>query len=396
MAEGESRSLHEIKRETEATRAGLTSTVDQLRSTVSDTATEIRDRLRPDAIKAEVSEYFKSRGEQLVSDVKEAARRNPIQAVAVGASVAYPLLRVARAIPVPILMIGAGLFFAGSKTGRDLTQQASDTANDLVDSARRQTHDLTDRIASTTADAQAYASDAIDKVASAVGDRTETFRRGSAEVTGISGGAATSKLQPLRDATETAVRSVTDGVSDLQDRATAMAGNAATSVQNRIAGLSSALSQTAADGKDAGQDFVSSARDRLTDTSRRASRAVSNTVEQNPLLVAGVGLLLGGLLASVLPKLDAEDALMGEASSAVKKRAQEAAARGFESAKSATDEIIGNVTQQARSERLTPDDLSRGTQDIGQRIQRVAERAVTTAFDSDNEKQNSGNGEHHG
>jgi hypothetical protein len=93
--------------------------------------------LRPDAIKAEVSGYIRSRGEELVNNITEAARRNPMQAVAVGARVAYPLMRLARAIPFPILMIGAGLFFAGSKTGRDLTQKASDIAEDVTDEARR-------------------------------------------------------------------------------------------------------------------------------------------------------------------------------------------------------------------------------------------------------------------
>jgi hypothetical protein len=119
MAQGDTRSLQEIRRETERTRAGLTDTVDDLRSTISETATEIRDRLRPDAIKAEVTGYIRSRGEDLLHNITESARRNPMQAVAVGASVAYPLMRVARAIPLPILMIGASLFFAGSKTGRD-------------------------------------------------------------------------------------------------------------------------------------------------------------------------------------------------------------------------------------------------------------------------------------
>jgi ElaB/YqjD/DUF883 family membrane-anchored ribosome-binding protein len=392
MAEGETRSLQELKRETEATRAGLTSTVDQLRTTVSDTATEIRDRLRPDAIKAEVSDYFKSRGERLVSDVKDAARRNPMQAVAVGASIAYPLLRIARAVPVPVLMIGAGLFFAGSKTGRDMTQQASNRASDLVDAARRQTSDLTERIAGATSDAQAYAADAIDKVTNAVGERAETFRRGSAEVTGIPG---RGNFQPVRDATQTVGRSVTDGISDLQGRAATLANNAASSIQDKVAGISSAVGQTASDGVLAGQDLVASARNRIADSTDRASRAVNSTIEQNPLLVAGVGLLLGGLIASVLPKLSSEDALMGGASDAVKKRAQEAAARGFEAAKGAADEIVGNVTQQAKSEGLTPDDLARGAQDLGQRVQRVAERAVATAFESDHDKQ-SGTGEHHG
>src|ERR1700692_3905025 len=113
----DTRSLQQIKRETEQTRAGLTDTVEQLRTSVAETASDIPQRISPDATQAEGSGSIKSRGERLLNDVTAAARRNPMQAVAVGASVAYPLLRLARTIPLPILMVGAGLFFAGSKTG---------------------------------------------------------------------------------------------------------------------------------------------------------------------------------------------------------------------------------------------------------------------------------------
>jgi hypothetical protein len=36
---------------------------------------------------------------------------------------------------MPILMVGAGLFFAGSKTGQAAAQKASDVASDLSDEA---------------------------------------------------------------------------------------------------------------------------------------------------------------------------------------------------------------------------------------------------------------------
>src|SRR6195256_303587 len=142
----DTRSLQQIKRETEQTRAGLTDTVEQLRTSVAVTASHIRQRISPDAIKAEVSDYIKSRGERLFNDVTAAARRNPMQAVAVGASVAYPLLRLTRTIPLPILMVGAGLFFAGSKTGQAATQKASDVASDLSDEVGRRAHDLGNQI----------------------------------------------------------------------------------------------------------------------------------------------------------------------------------------------------------------------------------------------------------
>ena len=93
-----------------------------------------------------MSDYIKTRGEQLLDDITGAARRNPMQAVAVGASVAYPLLRLARAIPVPILMVGAGVFLASSKTGQAATQKASDTAAELSSQVMRQARELGDQV----------------------------------------------------------------------------------------------------------------------------------------------------------------------------------------------------------------------------------------------------------
>ena len=76
---------------------------------------EIRQRVSPENIKAEVSGYVRSRGEKMLEDITSAARRNRMQAVAVGASLAYPLLRFARSIPMPVFMVGAGLFFAARR-----------------------------------------------------------------------------------------------------------------------------------------------------------------------------------------------------------------------------------------------------------------------------------------
>jgi hypothetical protein len=53
-------SLGELKRETEQTGAGLTQTVEQLRTSVSETASDIRQRLSAVSIKTEVSDYVRS------------------------------------------------------------------------------------------------------------------------------------------------------------------------------------------------------------------------------------------------------------------------------------------------------------------------------------------------
>src|ERR1700704_7161206 len=176
----DTRSLQQIKRETEQTRAGLTDTVEQLRTSVAETASHIRQRISPEAIKAEVSNYIKSRGEQLLNDVTAAARRNPIQAVAVGASVAYPLLRLGRAIPVPVLMVGAGLFLAGSKTGQASTQKASEVASDLSDEVMRRARGFGGQIGDSASAAKAYASDQLDRASSAVSGGTDQASRTAA------------------------------------------------------------------------------------------------------------------------------------------------------------------------------------------------------------------------
>src|SRR4030088_2084813 len=204
MAQSDTRSLQAIKLETEQTRANLTETVEQLRSTVSETANDLRERIRPDAIKAEVSHYVRSRGEQLLDDLTTAARRNPMQAVAVGASVAYPLLRVARAIPLPILMIGAGLFFAGSKTGQSLSQRLTDAAADKASAGRD------------------FASEHIDRLNQAVSSGTDRLSSATEKLqdkAGTLGASVADRVAEIRDQGAQAVSSATANIQDIASSA---------------------------------------------------------------------------------------------------------------------------------------------------------------------------------
>jgi hypothetical protein len=383
MAQGDTRSLQEIRRETERTRAGLTDTVDDLRSTISETATEIRDRLRPDAIKAEVSAYIRSRGEELLHNITESARRNPMQAVAVGASVAYPLMRVARAIPLPILMIGAGLFFAGSKTGRDLTQKASDMAGDVTDEARRRVHDLGDQVSQAASDAKEYTADAVNRARDALGGGAEQLRTTGVETAAAAQEEVAWKARSLRDSASTMGASISGQAQELREKAYDIGQSATGTVQEMASDATEAVRDAAVNTARAGHDFMDTTRRQVTDAGKRAGRTMRETIEQNPFLVAGAGLLLGGLIASALPKLEMEENLMGEASKEARRRTQEAAARGLEAAKGAAGEIVTNVARKAEAEGLDPDGLAQGVQDVGQRLRRVAERGITTAFEPD-------------
>jgi hypothetical protein len=377
MSQTDTRSLQQIKRETEQTRAGLTDTVEQLRTSVAETASDIRQRISPDAIKAEVSDYIKSRGERLMNDVSAAARRNPMQAVAVGASIAYPLLRLARTIPAPILMVGAGLFFASSKTGQAVTQKASDVASDLSDEVGRRARDFGNQVGESAAAAKAYASDQLDRASAAVSGGTDQVSRAA----DAAGATLASNSQKLQEKATSFGASVSDSATALTDEGLRRASLAATTAKDIASGTSSVARNPVGTAADAGLDAAKAARDKASDLTERAGKTFFETMEQNPLLVAGVGLLVGGLIASALPRSDIEDGLVGDASTAVKRRAQTAASQGLDTAKNAVGEVYGETARQAEVEGLTPDGMAKAAQDIGQRVRRVAESAVTTAFE---------------
>ena len=372
MADADTRSLQHIKRETEQTRAGLTNTVEQLKSSVAETVSDVRHRISPDVIKAEVSDYIRSRGEQLMNDVTTAARRNPMQAVAVGASIAYPLLKIARAIPLPVLMVGAGLFFAGSKTGQAATQKASDMAADLSEEMVRRVHDLSDQVQDTTSSAKNYASDQYERISSAVAGGSSQVK-GAADVAGATMGSGSEKL---RDRAISAGAAVSDRANSLKDDGLRIAGSAASTVQDIASGAMAATRSVA----DTGVDAARSIRAKASDASDRAGKTILQTIEQNPLLVAGVGLLVGGLIASALPRSEFEDELVGETSSAAKRQLEAAASKGFDTVKTAVGEIYDETSRQAEAEGLTTEGMGKAAQDISQRVRRVAEAAVTTAF----------------
>jgi hypothetical protein len=383
MTQTDTRSLQQIRQETEQTRAGLTQTVEQLRHSVTDTAQDIRGRISPAAIKAEVSGYVRSRGEQLLGDITAGARENPMQAVAVGASLAYPLFRLARTVPLPVWMIGAGLYLAGSNSGKAATQKASAMAADLSDDVARRARSFTDQIADATDTAKEAAMGHLDRVTSAGAEHAHEASS-TAQATLMSGS------EQLRGAAESTTASVMSSGAELRDQAAGKVGAAADSVRDDAEGVTSTGHRLAGATKEAATETLRSGRQTASDLGDRATKTFRETIEQNPLLVAGIGLLIGGVIASALPRTELEDDMVGETSSSVKRRAQTAASRGFEAAKDAAGEAARRAADQAEAEGLSPDGVREGANDLGQRVRRVAEAAVTTAFEPPEDNQSSG------
>jgi ElaB/YqjD/DUF883 family membrane-anchored ribosome-binding protein len=373
MASDDTRSVQDIRRDTERTREGLTTSVNQLREAVTETASDLKERLSPQAIKSEVTGYVRSRGEELFDTVSEAARRNPVHAVAVGAGIAYPLLRIARSIPLPVWLIGAGIFFTSSSKGQELSRQAADAASDVTDTARRKVHDLRDQLGEAASGSRSYAAETASQIADSVSTAVESVR-------GTLTGFGDSVGEQARSATEMA-----DGTAA---SLSARASGAGAAVADTVRGLGSnataaitELGDKTSGAIDAGREYVSETGARLAQTGANAGRKFLDAVDQNPLIAAGFAMMIGGLIASALPKLDVEDDLMGKASDDVRRRATDAASATFDTAKSAATEVISQVSKKAEEEGLSPAGLASSIQDVGERLKHVAERGITTAFE---------------
>jgi hypothetical protein len=115
---------------------------------------------------------------------------------------------------------------------------------------------------------------------------------------------------------------------------------------------------------------------------------MSDVIQRNPLLIGGLGLTVGMLIASALPKSDIEEDIMGGASAEVRKRANELASQQFDTVKALASEAITDLADHASQEGLMPSDLNAATEDLGRRVRKVAESASEAAFGRADDKTN--------
>jgi ElaB/YqjD/DUF883 family membrane-anchored ribosome-binding protein len=128
-------SVRQLSREAEITRQGLETSVGELNKKVAGTIDDLKDRLSPSHIKEEFKGFVREESSQILSSLQRKAHDNPLQAVAIGVAVAYPLWGVLKSIPVPLLLIGGGVWLSKQNNGT-LSRAVSDSAKDLVQSVK--------------------------------------------------------------------------------------------------------------------------------------------------------------------------------------------------------------------------------------------------------------------
>jgi hypothetical protein len=281
------RSVEELRRESERNRAQLATTVDRVREQITDTAEDIRHKVSPQHVKSEVSDFISTKASSWVDSLKQHARENPMQAIAAGTAIAMPILRLARGFPLPLLMIGAGLALS-SKTVRERTLEAAAPAANK---------------------ASEMMGDAMERAQSLQGDAREAVSSAWNQATGVANKA--------QDAAAGAA-------DDIGDRAAQVTGTVADKLRAGIDAASGMASEA-----------MNSASATVTDAARVAPEKPRRVIGDNAALIGGLGIAIGAIIAASLPATRAEASVLGEASDGMKRAASEAAGTGFEAAKDA-------------------------------------------------------------
>jgi ElaB/YqjD/DUF883 family membrane-anchored ribosome-binding protein len=141
-------------------------------------------------------------------------------------------------------------------------------------------------------------------------------------------------------------------------RAAEGVGRYAADVRDRVSGTASAYASTAADYAEgarrrvseytgAVRENLSSATDQVSRTAQSAARSAADTMRDQPLVIAALGLVTGAAVAALFPTTDVErrtlgpasDALVGAAGAAGRDLIDRAARTGEEMRRSAEDKL---------------------------------------------------------
>jgi hypothetical protein len=341
--------LDQLESEAAAQRALFADAADGVRSRIAETADDLRERISP-------SRIVRRTGQNWRGWIEDRARDNPIQVASAAAMLAYPAWRIARALPMPILIAGAGVLLS-SKAPLSMKQ-----AGDLIADARGKTRELGNRLA----------------------DATEVARETGAENLAIIGASVTL----ANDAIQNAANSTVGNIKGHLSRATETAATAVSSAVESITPSGAAI-QSFADGARAAANTAGDIASDAARSSTAYTRGAANAVAHNPLLIAGLGLAAGGLLAALLPRTKADDRMLGGLARDIQDSTEDALSEGHQRVTKAITTLQHRAADEAEARGITADAIQDAVEDLNERASDVATAAKRTS------KRNAGIRENH-
>jgi len=251
MGRSADKSVGDLRQASEENRAKLASTVNELRGRMGETASELKTMVSPAHIKQEIRNYVPQERESLIQAVRRKVRDNPLQAAAVGAAIAYPALGLLRSIPMPLWLIGAGLFLT-SERGQQTTAPVKSNLDRTVQNGTE------------------VLSEAAGALQSRLSDRVEQARANLSEV----GKSAATAAESLTNQARAAFHDARDALE-----------KSSTDVTVKLADVGHQLG-------DVGNERTESLKNSTSQAVARSQNALETLVHDYPLIIAGLSTLV--------------------------------------------------------------------------------------------------------
>jgi len=283
----------QLERETESCREQLADTLDELRM-----------RMTPGEVVDQLVDYARdTTGGQFFENLKQQVASNPLPVALMGAGLAW--LMCGKGLSASRLRQNAGWWV---ERGRGWTSQSPDAAV----RGKQATGAAVSAGGERMRAGAAAGSDAMSQVAETMGDASAGIQD------------TTSRMA---EAASAAGAAFGDSVSETYGRAAAGTGRATSS----MAGSASRMGTSAVAG---GRDLVEFCR-------------------EQPLLLASLGVAVGAVIGAVLPRTQAEDRLMGNASEEFKRQSSDFAGEQLDKAKTVAERGYDAAKQEAEHQGLS-------------------------------------------
>ena len=204
-------SVRQLSREAEITRTGLEASVGELNKKVAGTIDDLKESLSPSHIKEEFKGFVREESSQILSSLQRKAHDNPLQAVAIGAAIAYPFWGVLKSIPVPLLLIYGGVWLSRQNNGK-LARAVNESAGDLAQSVR----------------------DAEESIAANVNAVKDKVSNTAQNVLNSATATANEAVRAVKETSADALEKVSASVSDFGEAGTGAANRSKTAIEDLI------------------------------------------------------------------------------------------------------------------------------------------------------------------
>lgn len=349
------------------------------RRRLAESLDELNDRLTPGQIFDEVLSYTRGGSGTFLRGLSNAAKENPIPSLLIGTGC--------------MLFLSEKMGFRGfstelfSKASRGYPTRPMNDSSRMTEhmsrgrqqsyagSARSAMHSAAEYADDQASRVSDFAGEQVERVKSAVGFAGEQMSGAADDVLRSANSAVNRAKETLGAAGETisdSAQRAKETVNDIRDKV----ADGSNRVVEAAQGTAQTIGAKARDySQTAGEQF-SAMQQQASEAGRRATDRTTAFVNEQPLLVAAIGLAVGAAFAALLPPTRTEDELMGSTSDAVKKAAGSVASEQLSQAKSAAGRVADEAANIAEREGLTVSAAVDAVKQVNEKVKHVVAKTA--------------------